>query len=116
MGGNDYMKLTCHCGEVRLELGFIPQEVAECNCSICRRYSASWGYFSPDNVSTKGKTDFYCWGDKEVEFHRCSYCGCLTHYITTEKCSERIFAVNMKLASETMLSQVKVRKIDGASF
>ncbi|WP_081875737.1 GFA family protein [Vibrio sp. ER1A] len=110
------MELTCHCGEVRLDLAFIPHEVGECNCSICRRYAAFWGYFSPDDVTTEGCTNFYCWGDKEVEFHRCSNCGCVTHYITTDKCPERILAVNMKLASVETLSQLPKRKINGASY
>ncbi|EOB3552831.1 aldehyde-activating protein, partial [Vibrio vulnificus] len=34
------MKLTCHCENVTLILSEIPTEVGECNCSICRRYSA----------------------------------------------------------------------------
>lgn len=28
---------SCHCGAVRLETEVPPEEVTECNCSICRR-------------------------------------------------------------------------------
>ncbi|CAH6999062.1 aldehyde-activating protein [Vibrio alginolyticus] len=112
------MELKCHCGNVSLVLDSLPEEVGECNCSICRRYAAAWAYFSPDQVqiSMKEDTDFYCWGDKEVEFHRCNSCGCLTHYVTTEKCSEDILAVNMRMADIEMLSSIPVRKINGASY
>ncbi|MCB5358807.1 GFA family protein [Vibrio lentus] len=112
------MELKCHCGNVSLTLSSIPKEVGECNCSICRRYAAAWAYFSPEQVriDSKDKTDFYCWGDKEVEFHRCNLCGCLTHYVTTEKCSEDIVAVNMRMAENELLSSIPVRKINGASY
>ncbi|CAH0539555.1 GFA family protein [Vibrio marisflavi] len=112
------MELTCHCGRVRLDLKVLPKEVGECNCSICRRYAALWAYFSPEQVqiTLKENTAFYCWGDKEVEFHRCNLCGCLTHYVTTDKCSEDIFAVNMRMAESEILSTTPVRKIDGTSY
>ncbi|EGQ8234413.1 aldehyde-activating protein [Vibrio parahaemolyticus] len=112
------MKLTCHCGNVSLELSTVPTEVGECNCSICRRYAASWAYFSPEQVLIRfqKQTVFYCWGDKEVEFHRCNECGCITHYITTEKCAEEILAVNMRMAENEVLSGISVRRINGASY
>ena len=112
------MKLKCHCGNVILILSSLPKEVGECNCSICRRYVAAWAYFSPEQVQINiiEPTDFYCWGDKEVEFHRCNACGCLTHYLTTQKCSEDILAVNMRIAENEVISRIPVRKINGASY
>ncbi|MDS1864315.1 aldehyde-activating protein [Vibrio vulnificus] len=112
------MKLTCHCENVTLILSEIPTEVGECNCSICRRYAASWAYFSPEQVEvTMTKpTDIYCWGDKEVEFHWCSVCGCITHYVTTAKCLDKILAVNMRMAEAEVLSGIAVRNINGASY
>jgi len=112
------MELTCHCGNVSITLPGHPKEAGECNCSICRRYAAVWAYFSPEQVQIKlnEKTAFYCWGDKEVEFHRCDVCGCLTHYITTEKCPDEILAVNMRMAENEILSSLYIRKIDGASY
>jgi hypothetical protein len=68
-----------------------------------------------DNNRLDSRPDFYCWGDKEVEFHRCNSCGCLTHYVTTQKCSEDILAVNMRMAENEVISRIPVRKINGAS-
>ncbi|NOI00872.1 aldehyde-activating protein [Vibrio kanaloae] len=112
------MELKCHCGNVSLELSSLPDEVGECNCSICRRYAAAWAYFSPEQVqiNLNEKTEFYCWGDKEVEFHRCKSCGCLTHYVTTEKCSADILAVNMRMVENEVLASIPVRKINGAAY
>jgi len=95
----------------------MPDEVGVCNCSICRRYAAAWAYFPPEHVqiNSKVKSVFYCWGDQEVEFHRCDCCGCLTHYVTTEKCPDTILAINMRMAESDVLSRIPVRKIDGAS-
>lgn len=112
------MEITCHCDNVRIELPSIPKEVGKCNCSICSRYSALWAYYSPDEITisyAKEKTVFYIWGDKEVEFHRCSICGCVTHYITTPKCDEDMLAVNMRMAENDVLKGIFVRDIDGAS-
>ncbi|TOB22506.1 aldehyde-activating protein [Vibrio parahaemolyticus] len=112
------MEVSCHCGNVEITLGFSPNELGKCNCSICRRYSALWAYYSPKDVQIKFQTEktvFYIWGDREVEFHRCNICGCITHYVTTEKCSEDIVAVNMRMAEVEALSKIPVNEIDGAS-
>ncbi|CAK3916250.1 hypothetical protein VCRA2120E57_500031 [Vibrio crassostreae] len=40
----------------------------------------------------------------------------MTHYVTTEKCSADILAVNMKMAENEVISRIPVRKINGASY
>ncbi len=111
--------INCHCGNITLKATHIPKEVAECNCSICRRYASSWAYYAPEEVSisySKEKPVFYLWGDKEVEFHRCNLCGCITHYVTTPKCNSRITAINMKMADNELLQSLPIRTIDGANY
>lgn len=113
------MKANCHCGNVQINTSYIPNEVAQCNCSICRRYSACWAYFDPEDVVIQFEKEislFYIWGDKEVEFHRCGLCGCVTHYITTAKCKDRITAINMRMTTSEMLDSLPVRKIDGDKY
>lgn len=41
-------KASCHCGKVRIEIGTLPATVTDCNCSLCRRYGALWGYYRRD--------------------------------------------------------------------
>ena len=72
---------SCHCGTVKLEIPSAPEEVTDCNCSICRRYGVLWAYYAPAHVriiATEGATAAYRWGDKSLEFHRCQNCGCVT--------------------------------------
>lgn len=113
------MNLTCHCGNVEIETQFDAKEVVHCNCSICRRYAAAWAYYDVGDVSIrchKEASVYYLWGDKEVAFHRCNLCGCLTHYKTTEKCDVNKMAVNMRLAASEVLADLPMRRVDGATF
>ncbi|KIF49290.1 GFA family protein [Vibrio owensii] len=112
------MEITCHCGNIVVQAD-VPKEIASCNCSICRRYAAYWAYYPPEQVSVrylKEPSVFYIWGDKEVEFHRCNLCGCLTHYVTTEKCDADIVAINMRMAEEEVLKDIPLRLIDGKRY
>lgn len=113
------MEVSCHCGNVKLIMARYPIEIAECNCSICRRYAAYWAYFSPSEVDIqvgdKG-TKPYIWGDKEVEFHHCNSCGCITHYISTAKCSVDRTAVNMRMATSEQLQGLALRHIKGVLY
>ena len=113
------MKLTCHCGNIELTAAYIPKEIANCNCSICRRYAASWAYYEPKDVSishTQKASGAYIWGDKEVAFHHCTLCGCITHYVTTDKCDANVTAINMCMADNEIKDAIPVRKIDGAAY
>ncbi len=112
------MELTCHCGNIKIKAA-MPKDIAQCNCSICRRYAALWAYYTPNDVQITYKKEgvaFYIWGDKEVEFHRCNLCGCITHYITTQECREDILAINMNMAEAEIVNKLPIRKINGASY
>ena len=78
------IKAACHCGVVRLEAEPAPMRVNDCNCSICRRYGVLWAYYDRGQVRLvegAGQTDIYTWGDRDIEFHRCATCGCVTHWV-----------------------------------
>ena len=78
--------LTCHCGEVELEIK--ESEVAlnkflRCNCTLCKKK----GYimtFAPikDVKITKGedKVKLYQYHTKVAEHYFCSECGIYTHH------------------------------------
>jgi hypothetical protein len=48
------MTLTCHCGQVRLELRKRPDYINECNCTLCSKSGAQWAYFDPSEVTVEG--------------------------------------------------------------
>jgi hypothetical protein len=105
---------SCHCGAVHLRISRALDEVTDCNCTLCRRYGVLWAYFSPKDVQvTKDATDVYTRGPRETEFHRCKHCGCVTHWTAVDKTRDRM-GVNARLMAPEILSQVRVRHLDGA--
>ncbi len=107
---------SCHCGQVSLEIDTAPATVTDCTCSICRRYGVLWAYYSPAQVRIKGgKTDTYLWGARSIAFHRCSQCGCVTHWAPAhpDRDPDRM-GVNARLMPLDVLAQTRVRHLDGA--
>jgi hypothetical protein len=114
---NDPTMLTasCHCGAIRLEVDSLPTYFNQCHWSICRRYGTLWAYYRPDEVRllcTPNATETYCWGSKEIEFHRCRACGCVTHWAPIDK-SETKMGVNGRLFDEADVAQVPVEQSEG---
>jgi hypothetical protein len=106
------IEATCHCGAVRIEVTTAPTELTDCNCSICRRMGTLWSYHPIAEVRVTGATATYQWGDRTVEFHRCTNCGCVTHWSPTPS-GERM-GVNSRLMEPAVIKGVRVRRLDGA--
>jgi hypothetical protein len=107
---------TCHCGAVSIRLPAPPAEVTCCNCSVCRRYGVLWGYFpisgvifTPDPLPT----DTYAWNGRNVDFHRCRTCGCVTHWFPRSPSRDRL-GVNMRLVDPEILAEAAIRHKDSA--
>ena len=109
------IEASCHCGAVVLTLAETPTEVTECNCSICRRYGVLWAYDSPASVviRERTRTDVYLWGDREIRFHRCSCCGCVTHWLPVDGTLDRM-GVNARLLDPELARTLARRHLDGA--
>lgn len=109
---------TCHCGAVEITVPRAPEKVTLCNCSMCRRYGALWGYYLPRDVVVKAGPDAtqgYVWGDKVIRFVRCANCGCVTHYdLIVSKGDDDTMAVNMRMFAPEQVGNVKIRRFDGA--
>jgi hypothetical protein len=107
---------TCHCGAVTVEVSSAPSQVTSCNCSICRRLGTLWAYYVPADVTVSGPTSTYRWGDKTIDFHHCTSCGCTTHWspIPTIRDGNRM-GINARLLAPEVLAAARVRRLDGAS-
>jgi hypothetical protein len=105
---------TCHCAAVRLEIEGELTTVTDCNCSICRRYGTLWAYFSPTRVVLTGALDTYQWGDRDLVFHRCRTCGCVTHWSAVDVTHDRM-GINARLLPPEILATATVKPWDGAS-
>ena len=55
---NKTVELSCHCGEVKLILPHFVDVVTDCNCSICYRYAALWGYYEKNSYQVVGKKSY----------------------------------------------------------
>lgn len=107
---------SCHCGAVQIPIPALPTEVTDCNCSLCRRYGVLWAYFQVSELGPlpdASLTHFYEWGDRNVRFHRCRGCGCVTHWIPTDPAGEWR-GINARLFPPRALETLRVRHKDGA--
>nr|QIH44547.1 aldehyde-activating protein [Vibrio ziniensis] len=107
----------CHCGNITLKIPHLSKTATECNCSICSRYAAIWGYFKDSEVkiiTKENNVGDYSWGDKDIIFHHCTNCGCITHYSSANKSNSERVAVNYRMFNPTILTTIKIRHFDGA--
>ncbi|WP_243453905.1 GFA family protein [Sandaracinobacteroides saxicola] len=117
------MELSCHCGSVTLCVQRRPDFIHECNCSLCMKTGAIWGYFDPREVRVNGSTLGYRRADKAepgaiIRF--CGTCGATSHFELSEAAVEKfgnaVVGVNMRLADERELSGVEMRYPDGRAW
>lgn len=108
---------SCHCGNVKIQLPALTDTATECNCSICFRYGARWGYFKQKEVSvTVGKhgVQSYSHGDNMIAFVSCKRCGCLTHYTSVDSGPDSRFAINYRMVDAELNNALIIRHFDGA--
>lgn len=108
------MKLSCDCKNIEIEAA-IPSQVTECNCAICCRYHALWGYYSAQEVSVRIGglgADVYLRGEREIEFVRCANCGCVTHYRSLPSDPDPVVALNFRMAQD-QVQGVPIRYVNG---
>ena len=78
-------KLTCHCGGVEIEVS-LPNDLKNlirCNCSICKKRSATMAKVGPNDFKIiKGKEllKLYQFHTKVAKHYFCSVCGIYTHH------------------------------------
>lgn len=105
---------TCHCGAIVVTATSAPTEITECNCSICRRYGVLWAYYPLSEITfNEGRTDRYLWDDRSISFHRCTACGCVTHWWPEDPSSNRM-GINARLMDLDVMLGARIRHLDGA--
>ncbi len=111
------IEASCHCGNVSLTIKDKPKALISCNCSICQRLGALWGYFPPEEITVTIKdspTRTYQWGDKNINFQHCPNCGSTTHYIPTKESGREKMAVNFRMVDKAVSDDIHVKYFDGA--
>jgi len=107
---SDTLTGECHCGAVRFTVSR-PAFTVSCNCSICRRYATLWVHAPPATASVNGPTQTYEWGDKDLVFHACAICRCITHW--SSNLDDKV-AVNVRNCPPDQIADIPVRHFDGA--
>lgn len=115
--------LSCLCGAVRLRLAKRPDFIHACNCTLCAKSGARWGYFHPSEVTVEGETRGYTRSDREApnaEIRFCPTCGTTTHFVLTRgaaaKFGDTMMGVNMGLAEPADLAGLELRYPDGRAW
>ena len=115
--------LSCACGQVRINVRKRPEFIHECNCTLCSKAGARWGYFHPSEASVEGATEGHRRDDKadpNAEVHACTSCGSTTHFVLTEgaiaRFGNRVMGVNMWLADPRDLAGIELRYPDGLAW
>lgn len=115
--------LSCLCGAVTLEIDARPDFIHECNCTLCSKTGARWGYFNPSSVRVRGDTTAFLRADKAdaaalVQF--CARCGATTHFVLTPEAvaafGNTMMGVNMWLAAPEDLVGIELRYPDGRAW
>jgi hypothetical protein len=116
-------KLSCLCGQICVETSKPPDYIHECNCTLCSKAGARWGYFHPSEVSVEGEAEGYCREDKDdpsAQIRFCAKCGSTTHFVLTESAvathGNVVMGVNMRLADESDLAGIELRYPDGRAW
>lgn len=110
------IEASCHCGAVRVALARAPDELTECNCSICRRLGALWAYYDPWEVTVSAADDAlggYIREQRLLRFCHCRHCGCTTHWEAFDP-EVRRMGVNARLLDPEIVDDAHIRHIDGA--
>ncbi|MGL1894715.1 MAG: hypothetical protein OCD02_24055 [Spirochaetaceae bacterium] len=110
-------KAECHCGNVKLEFNELSEDLADCNCSICRKIGMLWLIIDISKVSItieKSPTTVYLWGEKNLEYHHCPICGCTTHAKTVESAKDAFSGINARLVDDEKVKRIPVKVFDGA--
>lgn len=117
------LELSCHCGQICIKIKKKPDYINECNCTLCSKSGARWGYFHPSEVSIEGSSVGYVRADKDepnAQIHFCAKCGSTTHFTLTEHAISQygntLLGVNMWLAEAGALAGIELRFPDGRAW
>lgn len=116
------VSIKCQCGAFRITVPFWPNDVNECQCSICYRYGAKWGYYLDDSIKYEKLDDTveelrYSWHTKTNHFCHCGRCGSTLYWQRTEKgrklmaeLGKEVYSgVNMRLLGPKALATIEHR-------
>jgi hypothetical protein len=94
-----------------------PEQLVDCNCSICRRLAALWAHADSSRITVRAEPEAtlaYLQGDRSLAMHTCRSCGCTTHWQSLGDEKPRPMAVNFRLCDPESIAHLRIRRFDGA--
>ena len=109
------MRGRCPCGGVTVEVPGAPAYLNSCNCSLCFRLGALWGYFDPADVTVAGETRPFARTDIEqwLETNFCPACSAVVSWTAVRDLGKPRMGVNMRLFEPEDLFGLPVRFGEG---
>ena len=107
-------RVSCHCGNIELDVTAALDEVSACNCSICVRSGFLHWYVAPDQVSLvthKRSLSTYAWRSVTGGQHFCPVCGIAV--IRTSTQYPPPISINARCIENVDLSSLNIRQFDG---
>jgi hypothetical protein len=107
-------KGSCHCGKIAFEVDGKPDQLMECNCSICARSGFLHWYVEPEQVkllTEKRRLATYIWRSATGGQHSCPTCGVAV--IRTSARYPPYVSVNARCLEDVDLARLKIRQFDG---
>ena len=106
------MRGSCHCGRLSILTPGPPAFLNQCNCTLCTKLGALWGYYPTNAVELVGEPRAYLRGDTgtpRLSFHFCGECGATTHWSPVARSGSERRGVNMRLFEPAELAGIEVR-------
>ncbi len=114
------LSASCHCGAVGITIPAAPAYVNVCNCTLCEKHGAAWGYYPPDKVTIANEpAKGYIRADMAEPFIAlffCPDCGSTTHWRMLKTLGEPRIGVNMRLFDPADYEAAEIRHPDGRNW
>ena len=107
----------CHCGRVRFEVQGTPDEVSECNCSVCTRKAyLHWIVTRAAFRLVAGEDDLatYRFNTGVAQHHFCRHCGVASFYVP--RSNPDSIDVNARCLDGVDVAALPRRSFDGRNW
>jgi hypothetical protein len=106
----------CHCGRIRYEVTGDLSQAFDCNCSICIKRGALWGFVKAPQfklVQGDDALNDYQFGKKKIHHLFCQSCGVGSFSRGLAPNGEETFAINVNCLDGVDVGALKVTPFDG---
>lgn len=109
----------CHCGSVRFRVLASPEqdEVADCNCSMCRKKGVLHLIVPPDRFTLLSGEDLlttYTFNTGVAQHWFCRICG--IHAFYRPRSHPDMIDVNLRCLDDDVLSEFRIVPFDGLNW